>query len=105
MDPELAQDISDAVKDLVRAAAPDVSFQPKYGGEVMIPDADNPKAIVGGIYAYKDYVSVEFSNGAGFDDPDGLLEGKGKGRRHVKLRAQADIDTLAVAGFLKQAFK
>jgi hypothetical protein len=104
MTPDLAQSISDAVKDLARAAAPDVSFQPKYGGEVMIPDANSPKAIVGGIFAYKDHVSVEFSNGAGFDDPDSFLEGKGKARRHVKLHSLEDIDARAVAGFLKRAF-
>jgi hypothetical protein len=104
MTPDLAQSISDAVKDLARAAAPDVSFQPKYGGEVMIPDAKAPTAIVGGIYVYKDYVSVEFSNGAGFDDPGGVLEGKGKARRHVKLRTLEDLATRTVAQFLKQAF-
>lgn len=104
MDPDLAQSISDAVKDLARAAAPDVSLQPKYGGEVLIPGANAPKAIIGGIYVYEDYVTVELSNGAGFADPDGVLEGKGKARRHVKLRSLEDLATQSVAQFLNQAF-
>lgn len=96
-------DIADSVKVLAQTLAPDVTFQAKYGGEVMVPDPDMPKAFVGGVFVYKDHVSVEFSQGATFDDPGGHLDGKGKARRHVKLHALSDIDGKALASYLRQA--
>lgn len=96
-------DIAEAVKALVQSIAPSVTFVPKYGGEVFVPDAASPKAFVGGVFIYKDHVSVEFSDGATFDDPGGHLEGKGKARRHLKLRTLADLDAKDLAGFLCQA--
>lgn len=96
-------DIANAVKAAATEIASDLSFVPKYGGEVFVPDADQPKQFLGGVFVYKDHVSVEFSNGATFDDPAGHLEGKGKGRRHLKLRTLGDIDAKDFAGFLRQA--
>jgi hypothetical protein len=61
-------------------------------------------ALLGGVFAYKGHVSVAFSHGAGFQDPGGCLKGKGKARRHVKLRALGDREAKDVAGFLRQAF-
>jgi hypothetical protein len=48
-------------------------------------------------------VSLEFSQGASFDDPDGRLEGKGKGRRHLKLAKVEDAMGKDAERFLKQA--
>ncbi|MEX3016906.1 DUF1801 domain-containing protein [Gymnodinialimonas hymeniacidonis] len=96
-------DIADRVKRLAQEIAPTVTFQSKYGGEVFVPDPNQPKAFVGGVFIYKDHVSVEFSHGATFDDPGGLLAGKGKARRHVKLESAADLDAKSVEGFLRQA--
>lgn len=100
---EALQDIVRAVKALALDIAPSLTFEPKYGGEVMVPDAANPKAFVGGVFVYKDHVSVEFSDGATFSDPSGNLEGKGKARRHLKLRERAEIDAKDLASFLRQA--
>lgn len=45
-------------------------------------------------YAYimprQGYVNLGFYQGAALADPDGLLEGTGKGLRHVKMRSLAD---------------
>ena len=48
------------IKEIVEDIAPDVRFVPKYGGEVLAPDADSDKKFVGGIFSYKDHVSLEF---------------------------------------------
>ncbi len=101
----LFDEIADAVKELVVDLDPDTRILPKYGGEVFAPDPDAPKAIVGGVFIYKDHVSVEFSEGAGLDDPNGHLEGGGKARRHVKLRSLTDIEAKTVRAFLKQALE
>ena len=78
---------------------------PKYGGTVFLTDPDKQGSFVGGVFASADHVSVEFSKGADFDDPDGLLMGKGKTRRHVKLTSLSDVEAKNVDGFLKQAIK
>jgi hypothetical protein len=46
---------------------------------------------------------VEFGNGAAIVDPYGQLEGSGKGRRHVKLRAIEDMAAKHLAEYLKLA--
>ena len=76
---------------------------PKYGGEVLAHDPESDKKFVGGIYVYKDHVSLEFSQGASFDDPDGRLEGKGKGRRHLKFATVEEVTRKDAEGFLRQA--
>ncbi len=103
MDDTPLRDIADAVKALAIKIAPDLTMSPKYGGDVMVPDATQPNAFVAGVFVYTNHVSVEFSDGAAFDDPDGLLEGKGKARRHLKLEALSDIDDKSVETFLRQA--
>lgn len=98
-----AEAIEAALKELVEDIAPDVRFVAKYGGEVMCPNPESDTTFVGGIYRYKDHVSVEFSNGALFEDTDGLLEGAGKKRRHLKLGAVSDIAAKDVRRFIEQA--
>lgn len=103
MDKAIFQAIEGAIKEIIEDIAPDVRFVPKYGGEVLAPDPDSDKKFVGGIYVYKDHVSLEFSQGASFDDPDGALEGKGKNRRHLKFEVVENVESKGADGFLKQA--
>lgn len=98
-----ADAIEAAIKELVEQIDPDIHYVAKYGGEVLCPDPDDDKNFVGGIFVYKDHVSLEFSNGAFFDDPDGHLEGKGKARRHLKFETEADVASKSTRGFLTQA--
>ena len=58
-----------------------------------------------GIGDYPRWVSVYFFRGAEMDDPDGLLEGSGKGMRHVKLREPKDADRPALKKLIRQAFR
>lgn len=106
MDETVKLSIIAAVVALATNLRPDVHIGTKYGGTVFVTDPDAPETVglVGGVFGYKDHVSVEFSQGAGFGGPIALLEGKGKTRRHVKLRNLNDIDEKNVAGFLSQAF-
>ncbi len=103
MDDAQAKDIQNVVKALVIGIAPNLQFLTKYGGQVFVPDASDPKTFVGGVFAYKGHVSVEFSDGATFDDPVARLEGKGKARRHLKLHAVRDIEDKDLAGYIRQA--
>lgn len=74
-----------------------------YGGTVIELINEYPKSRIGGVYAYPNYVSFEFAKGVSFDDPDHILEGTGKFRRHIKLRNFEDVQAKGCAGFLRQA--
>ncbi|MGL5009058.1 MAG: DUF1801 domain-containing protein [Paracoccaceae bacterium] len=50
-----------------------------------------------GVFVYSAHVTLEFGEGAALPDPDSLLLGKGKGRRHLKF-ADEDDAALARAG-------
>lgn len=82
---------------------PDVTFRTMYGGTVIELKKNDPKSRVGGIYTYTDYVSLELSNGVSLSDPKRVLEGKGKLRRHVKLRGLDDIKKKYCGELLRQA--
>jgi hypothetical protein len=61
----------------------------KYGGLIFIKQGN----FLGGIFSYQNHLSLEFSKGAELDDPHGVLEGKGKYRRHIKFKSFNDIST------------
>ena len=55
------------------------------------------------IAGYPKWVTLFFLDGAGLDDPEGLLEGDGKQVRGIRLRTPADLDTPAVRTLVEQA--
>jgi hypothetical protein len=76
---------------------PKVKERIMYGGIIFSLDDD-----FGGVFVYKNHISFEFSYGYKFKDPDKQLEGKGKYRRHLKIRSGDDIEIKKVAFFVKQ---
>lgn len=70
----------------------------KYGGLYYTLDGSP----FGGIFAYKNHVSVEMSSGAHIDDPYGFLEGTGgsSGRKHLRLSEFSEIEEKHVAEYL-----
>lgn len=70
---------------------------------------DQPTACVEDVaFAYVDaytaHLSVGFFHGAALPDPAGLLEGKGKFMRHVKLRPDEDVDEEALRTLIAAAY-
>jgi hypothetical protein len=53
----------------------------------------------------KDHVTFAFMRGASLSDPEKLLEGTGKGVRHVKLRSVADVKRPGVKKLVVEAAK
>ena len=53
----------------------------------------------------KQHVTFAFMRGAALPDPEKLLEGTGKGVRHVKLRSVADVKKPGVKKLLLEAAK
>lgn len=71
----------------------------KYGGLVYLVD----EQLVGGIFVYKAHLSIEFSHGAQFEDPHGMLEGGGKHRRHLKITDLSDLESKHAGFYITQA--
>ena len=92
--------IVEAVRALVKKTFKPVSEEVKYGGILFTSGVQ-----FGGVFAYKEHVSVEFGDGAKIKDADGFLEGAGKGRRHIKLRTVGDIADKKLAKYLPLALE
>ena len=103
MDDKTKSDIVDSVIDLATAHSSNLFPTAKYGGTVFLTDPDRQGSVIAGVFADAGHVTVEFSKGANFDDQSGVLDGKGKARRHIKLRSVDDITDKNIAGFLDQA--
>lgn len=86
-----------ALRILVFKAHPKTTERIMYGG-IMFSLGDD----FGGIFPYKDHVSFEFSQGFKMKDPNKLLEGKGKFRRHLKLHSLEEVETKKASFFVEQ---
>ncbi len=86
------------LRDSVFSINPKVQEKIMYGGIIFFLETD-----WGGLFVRKNHISFEFSLGVEFKDPDGLLEGKGKFRRHLKILNSTDIETKNVAHFVTEA--
>ena len=84
--------------ELVRKNAPELSEHVKYGG-IMFSFNDED---CGGIFASKKHVSFEFSEGYKMNDPESLLNGTGKYRRHLKFESTEDIERQHVEVYVRQ---
>lgn len=69
-----------------------------YGGIMFSLQED-----YAGIFARKNHVSFEFGIGFKMKDPDKMLEGGGKYRRHLKIKSLSDIKEKNVEFFVEQA--
>lgn len=96
-DPEKA-DIVASVRSIYRDTQPAVEERCIYGGIGFFVGGE----LIGGVFAYRHHVTVEFSRKDNLSDPLKLLEGKGKSRRHLKLRQSADIAEKTVLAFVRQ---
>lgn len=93
-------EIANSVRTRILELADTVGEEVKYGGILFA--APEPFC---GIFVYKQHVTVEFSHGVEIEDPHGLLEGKGKGRRHLKLHTLEDIENKHLTDYLLLAQK
>jgi hypothetical protein len=62
-----------------------------------------PQSRVARVFASAQYVSLEFTKGIDLGDPNQMLEGASKVRRHIKLRSLGDFVAKDCQTFLVQA--
>jgi len=92
--------IVEAVRALIAKTCKGVTEEVKYGGILFTSGVQ-----FGGVFSYKEHVTVEFGGGAKINDPFGHLEGSGKGRRHLKLKSVDDITNKKLAKYLPLALQ
>ena len=92
--------IVEVVRALVKKTFKGVSEEVKYGGILFSSGVQ-----FCGVFAYKEHVSVEFGSGAKIKDDLGYLDGSGKGRRHLKLKAVAEVKSKKLTEYLLLAHK
>ncbi|MGI9204076.1 MAG: DUF1801 domain-containing protein [Woeseiaceae bacterium] len=99
-----AEEITNAIDTIVADVCPGAGRRPMYGGMVFEREPGVHKTMVCGHFVYKNHVSVEFSQGYALSDPESVLEGNGKYRRHIKLTSLNDIQSRSVREMIEQAF-
>lgn len=70
-----------------------------YGGLVYVSDR-----MFVGLFPRKDYITIEFDKGTEMKDPKDVLQGEGKGRRHITIENLDHIKEKDVASYIKQSF-
>jgi hypothetical protein len=88
------------LRQLVHAACPALEEEGKLGWKNITYKRNR---VVVAISPYKAHVNLGFYKGASLDDADGILEGTGKGLRHVKISKPEDIRTEYLTGLIQQA--
>jgi len=92
-------DIIESIRHTFNSANPELIEEIKYGGLVF----NLSNSLIGGVFAYKNHVSIEFSYGCELPDPNGMLEGKGKKRRHLKIINKQDIQNKNTVYYIENA--
>jgi hypothetical protein len=85
---------------LVKEAIPNVREKPQPGWKTFNFDHNGAIASISG---YQSWASIGFVRGAELADAAGILEGTGKGMRHVKVKRGATVPREALMTLLKQA--
>ena len=91
-------EILQKLREIVFSNYPKTNERIMYGGIMFSLEDD-----FGGLFVRKNHVSFEFVSGACMKDPDKILEGTGRFRRHLKIRSVADIKDKKVNFFVKQS--
>ncbi len=94
-------DIVAMLRKLMRELAPEAKEQIYYG----LPMWNGKTAPLAWISPTKRDITFGFTFGNEFDDKYGLLKGKGKNARHVKIKKVSDADKEALRYYIQQAVK
>ena len=89
------------IREIVLNVSPDLEDDIKYGGLVFLEG----NLLICGIFSYREHLSIEFGRGVELDDPNKLLEGNGKYRKHLKIYNMNDVENKDVKGFVEKVVK
>lgn len=92
-------EILNGMREIVLNVYPNSNEKIMYGGIIFFLNNE----MFSGLFVNKGHITIEFSRGFLMDDPNSLLEGKGKYRRHLKIKVKADILNKKTSFFVRQA--
>lgn len=95
--PEL-RDVANMLRDLMRELASHAPEEISYGMPMW-----KGRYPLAWISSSKKYITFSFTNGVEFDDPYGLLKGRGKHARGVKLKTVEGANQEALRHYIRQA--
>lgn len=90
-----------ALRKLMKKVAPTLTESVKWTNGCWIGE-EWPVAF---LHAEEDHLQFGFFGGSALSDPKGLLEGRGKFVRHIKIRKASDINETPFARLIRQAVK
>lgn len=103
MDDNTKTEITQKLLDIILDVMPDAKMIEKYGGIIVERISGQSDTQCCGYFTYAEHVSLEFTHGARLLDPKNILNGRGKQRRHIKLKSVQDVTAKQCKEFLEQA--
>jgi hypothetical protein len=100
LDTEKAQTLY-TLRELILTYYPETEENKMYGGIIFSVGKEH----FSGLFMYASHVSIEFGKGYLMSDPNGILEGGGKFRRHIKIKSHEEITNKCVDFFVKQSLQ
>ena len=82
------RELIELLRELVRSTAPELTEEVKMGWHNIVY---KKKSIIVAVGPQKQYAQLYFYKGTSLPDPAGLLEGTGKGLRHINVHQPDDI--------------
>ena len=82
------RELVELLRELVRSTAPELTEEVKMGWHNIVY---KKKSVIVAVAPQKKYAQLYFYKGTSLSDPAGLLEGTGKGLRHIKVHQPDDM--------------
>lgn len=98
--PAKLRPVLEAVRDVMRSAAPKASEVISYG--IPLWKQNHHLAFVGSV---KSDIKLGFVDGLAMDDKYGLLKGRGKVTRHLVFKTVEDVKPTVLRYYIRQALK
>ena len=91
------------ITQIIMQAVPEATTQLKYGGTLFTIAPDKPESQFCGIFCYRGHVQLSFARGTDLKDPQGVLLGGGKHRRHLNYTECEEVDAALLKRLLQEA--
>lgn len=101
--PEPVGSLARATVAKVRSVLPPAAYEGQQGTDITFSLGTGYKALMFTVTPQPAHVTLGIADGALLKDMTGLLEGKGKASRHVRIESAADLQRGALDRLLQEA--
>ena len=103
--PEPVGSLAKATVAKIRAVLPPQAYEGQQGTDITFSLGTGYKALMFTVTPQPTLVTLGIADGALLKDMTGLLEGKGKASRHVRIESESDLKRGALDRLLQEAVK